>query len=423
MNNTSSEFLNRQRLAWIILIGSFFLCLVITIIVPVSVNAFIQNASRDLLMAVQANQGTVGIDDESGTRRAVIIGETAEDLGPNASILTDATAKAIMLISAPEDETLLARLSIDGNSTVRINQAQAPRFNWSNEEQSVELELESGRLRLSLLEYDNRPIVFNFETPQGKIAIQDPGQYSIEITNEATQVAVHEGTAEIAAEDATLSLTSEQRAEIPTGQAPKGPLDPERNIIQNGNFELGFDHWSEYTWKVELGDQPDGATEIIEVEGEPTLRFEREGVGHADARVQQSVNQNVSDFETLRLAATLRILGQSLGVCGIQGSECPFFIRINYVDENGVSQIWQHGFYAVGEVDDNNTPGACISCAVLQSDHEQVPLAQDFYFEVDLREELARQGASPPIFIESVSLVASGHSFTTEIVDVALIVE
>ncbi len=91
----------------------------------------------------------------------------------------------------------------------------------------------------------------------------------MEVTNEATQVAVQEGMAEIAASDETLILSSEERAEIPTGAAPHGPLDPERNIIQNGDFDLGFDHWSEYTWKVELADQPDGKTEIVDVDGEP----------------------------------------------------------------------------------------------------------------------------------------------------------
>jgi len=421
--NNSGEFLNRQRLAWTILIGSFFICVVITVALPITANAYIQNASQDLLLAVQANQGTVGIDDESGTRRAVILGETAEDVEPNSSILTDATATAIMHISTPVDESLLARLSIDGNSTLRINRAAAPRFTWSNAEQEVELQLESGRVRLSLLESETRPIVIRFVTPQGSVTIQEAGQYTVEVTNEATQVAVQEGTAGIAGNDETLILSSRERAEIPTGAAPNGPLDPERNLIQNGDFTQGFNHWSEYTWKVELADQPDGKTEIAEVGGEPALHFERVGIGHADARVQQSINQNVSDFESLRLLVTLRILNQSLGVCGIQGSECALFIRINYIDENGVNQIWQHGFFATGEIDDNNTPGACVSCAVLQSNHERISLGQDFFYEVDLREELARQGALPPILIESVSLVASGHSFATEIVDVAFIVE
>jgi hypothetical protein len=203
---------------------------------------------------------------------------------------------------------------------------------------------------------------------------------------------------------------------------PQGPLDPERNLIRNGNFEQGFDHWSEYTWKVELADQPSGKTEIREVDGEATLRFERVGIGHADARVLQSVNQDVIGYESLRIFLTLRVLEQSLGVCGVQGSECPLFIRVNYIDESGASQIWQHGFYATGTVDDNATPGACISCAVIQANHEHVPQGQDYFFEVDLHEELARQGALPPRRIESISLIASGHSFATEIVDVAIMV-
>ena len=160
---------------------------------------------------------------------------------------------------------------------------------------------------------------------------------------------------------------------------------------------------------------------MTRVDGEPVLRFERGGIGHADARVLQSINQTVADYDSLRLLLTLRIMEQSLGVCGIQGSECPLFVRINYVDENGVSQTWQQGFFASGEIDDNTTPGACVSCAVIQSAHERVPLNQDYFYDIDLGEELARQGAAAPRQIESLSLVASGHSFMTDVIDVTLI--
>ena len=421
--NNDIQSLGRQRLAWIILIGSFFICVVISIAIPVAANVYIQSAKQNLFTSIQANQGTVGIDDETGMRRAVITGDTAETVEPNASILTDATATAIMLVATPEDEALLARINIASNTTVRLNQASAPRFNWSDAEHVLVLELESGRIRLTLLESRTRPIAVLLTTPQGEIAIHVPGQYSIEVTNEATQVAVQEGTAGISADDKALVLSSLERAEIPTGAAPQGPLDPERSLIQNGDFSQGFDKWSEYTWKVELADQPSGQTEIIDVDGESVLSFGRVGIGHADARVLQSINQNVSDYDSLRLLLTLRVREQSLGVCGIQGSECPLFVRIDYVDENGVNQIWQHGFYAAGEVDDNTTPGACISCAVIQSSHERVPQGQDFFYQVDLRDELARQGALPPRLIESVSLVASGHSFGTEVIDVAFVVE
>jgi hypothetical protein len=396
--------------------------MVISVAVPLTTNAVIQSAKQDLLTSIQANQGTVGIDDESGVRRAVITGDTAEIVEPNTSILTDGTATGILMLATPIDESLLARINIGSNTTLQLNQAAAPRFSWSDRENIVDGELLSGRIRLTMLDAADRPTAIRLATPQGEITMREPGQYSIVVTNEATQVAVQEGALGVSADDSTLLLSSGERAEIPTGSAPQGPLDPERNLIRNGDFEQGFDHWSEYTWKVELADQPSGKTEIQYVDGEPTLHFERVGIGHADARVLQSINQDVIGYDSVRLLLTLRVLEQSLGVCGIQGSECPLFIRINYIDENGVSQIWQHGFYATGVVDDNTTPGACVSCAVIQGNHEQVPQGQDYYFEVDLHEELARQGALPPRTIESISLIASGHSFATEIIDVALMV-
>jgi hypothetical protein len=421
--NDEENHLGRQRLAWAFLIGSFTICLLIGIAVPLSANAYIRNATQDLVTTIQANEGTVGIDDEMGVRRAVIAGENEELVESGSSILTDATATAILHITDPDHEDLLARLTIDGNSTVRIERATAPRFNWSNLENEADYELESGRLRVNLLEPagETSPLTINFSTPQGTITISEPGQYAIEVNNQATQVNVHEGIADIMAQDESLALKAGERAEIPTESKPRGPLDPERNLIKNGDFSQGFQNWAEYTWLVELEDQPSGRTLATRSSGEPILRFERSGIGHADARVTQSLNQSVSDFEMLRLMITLRILEQSLGVCGIQGSECPLFVRVNYIDENGVSQTWQQGFFAAGEVDDNNTPGACVSCALIQKNHERAQLGQEFFFEIDLREELARQGASLPRQIESISLIASGHSFITDVIDIALI--
>ncbi|MEZ4517560.1 MAG: hypothetical protein R3C44_12260 [Chloroflexota bacterium] len=214
-----------------------------------------------------------------------------------------------------------------------------------------------------------------------------------------------------------------QRAEVPTGGSPVGPLDPTRNLIRNGDFGDGLNDWSLFAWQVELEDEPKGTTEVVNEAGNPALRFARQGVGHADVRVTQSINTDVSDLGDLRLLLTLRVVDQSLGVCGVQGSECPLFVVVNYVDESGVSRVWQHGFYANGVVDDNLTPGFCVSCAVVQQAHERVPAGQLYFYEVDLNDELARQGFLPPRYIESISLVGSGHSFISEVTDVSLIVE
>ena len=60
---------------------------------------------------------------------------------------------------------------------------------------------------------------------------------------------------------------------------------------------------------------------------------------------------------------------------------------------------------------------------MVQDTHQRVPLGQISFYEADLIEELARQGAPLPTFIDDISLVASGHSFQVGILDVALIVE
>jgi hypothetical protein len=262
-------------------------------------------------------------------------------------------------------------------------------------------------------------------TPQdGSINVNEPGRYTFEVNDDTTQVTVQNtGAASVEAQGEILMLGPGQRAEISADLPPQGPFNPARDLIRNGDFSEALDNWALFSWRVELPDQPEGETSIQSNDGDPMLHYAREGVGHADVRVTQSVNQDVSGFDSLRLSATLRVVDQSLDVCGVQGSECPLMIIVNYIDDNGVSQVWQHGFYANGTVDDNLTPGGCISCAVIQRPHDRVPLGQLYFYEVDLIQELASQGALPPRFIESVTLVGSGHSFVTDVSDVSLIVE
>jgi hypothetical protein len=422
---TESHRFGRQRLAWIILAGSFMCCALLGVTIPLAASAFLQNATQPLNISVQANQGTVGIEEANGPRRAVLVGEPAQSITPVASIRTDTTASALMNVVPPNQAEPLVTLQVSGNSTVLLNEATAPRFGLSGQPHRMNIDLQAGRVRLDIPPLSQRAIELTVTTPQGgTIDLRESGRYMLEVNDDATQVTVQsEGTASVAAQGQGLTLDAGQRAEIPVDSPPQGPFDPARDLIQNGDFGQALDNWALFSWQVELPDQPEGETSIQSNGGDPLLRFEREGVGHADVRVTQSINQDVSDYESLRVSSTLRIVSHSLGVCGVQGSECPLFIIINYIDDSGVSRVWQHGFFAQGAVDDNLTPGACISCAVVQRPHERVPLGQLYFYDVDLRQELASQGFLPPRVIESITLVGSGHSFITEVADVALIVE
>lgn len=421
---TEQHRFSRQWLAWIILLGSFFVCLFVSITLPLGIGAYVQNATRPLDIDIQANQGTVGIDEENGLRRAILAGEQPQSITPAATVRTDTTASALMEVRPPDEDAPIARLQVSSNTTARVEEARTPRFRGSDEVNHLDVNLEVGRVRVDVPFGNPRPLELRINTPQGYVDINEPGRYMLEVSNDVTQVTVQDqGLAAVSAQDQVLNAGPGERVEVPVNSPPRGPLDPARNLVQNGDFSQGLDNWALFSWQVELPDQPKGDTSVFTENGDPLLQFTRQGIGHADVRVSQSINQDVSDYETLRLLATMRVQDQSLGVCGVQGSECPLFVIINYIDDSGVSRVWQQGFFAEGTIDDNLTPGACISCAVVQRPHERVPLGQLYFFDVDLREELARQGYLPPRVIESLTLVGSGHAFTTDISDVALIVE
>ncbi|MCA9944432.1 MAG: hypothetical protein KC449_13175 [Anaerolineales bacterium] len=415
--------LERQRLAWVLLLGSFTVCMIITISVPFAANALVQNLTESLAIFVQANQGTVGIDNATGDRSALLAGEGGTFIEPGERVLTGETASALIAVNPPDDDQLLARLQVYSNTDITLLEAETPRFGVSDHGHTLAVKVDNGRIRLTVPEFGERPSFITLASPQSNITIQTPGQYTIIVGNEETQITVQTGTLQVTAVEGEngLTLAENQRAVVPTGSAPVGPLETERNLLVNGDFSQELNRWTIFPWSVDRADQPAGQVRVLDTGDEPRLNISREGEGHADVLVRQSVNQDVAEVESLRLLVTFRIINQSLEVCGIVGSECPLFLRVNYVDGGGLSNTWQHGFYAVGEPIPGVQPDGCTTCAMVQDLHERVQLGQEYFYDVDLGEEIARQGRIPPRFIESIILVSSGHSFEVEVVDIAML--
>ena len=397
---------DRQGIAWTILLGSFFVCVVLTISIPVGTVWLLRNSTTQLDVAVQANEGTVRIDSAIGGSDALLSGTPELLIDPDDTVVTGNTQTGLLIFAPPESTLRLARVQIYSNTLLRLINADTPRFSMSDNPHLAEMRMENGRVLLSISEYEQRPFLLTIHTPQGRVDLMEPGQYSILVTNEATQVTVQDGRATVSAvveqgiRD-VVDLVAAQRGEIPTGAGPRGPLETDRTLLVNGDFSEGKSNWTFFSWIVDQVAQPKGETAVTYTFGEPRLHIIRDGQGHADVRFRQSVQQDVTDLAELKLSMTFRILGQTLSVCGFVGSECPLFIRINYVDTGGITQTWQQGFYATGEIE-NNTPDVCVSCAVVQSVHQPVPLEQDFFYEIDFPSELARQGNLPPRLIESV---------------------
>lgn len=413
----------RATLAWSVLLASFFVCAGLTLAVPFLGNRFVQTATEPLNVQVQANQGTVRIDSENRVAGAVIEGGPGRAIESGASVFTG-NATAVWITTLPDDVNVrLLRLQVFTNTVVRLDRASTPRFAWSNAPHQVELKLDDGRVRLTVPETE-RPLHVVANTPQSQIEIETPGQYTIIVSSLATELTVDEGEAVVYAilennQRESMTLVEDQRARVPTGAGPIGREGTDRNLIQNGSFQFGQDEWTFFSWNVDDQTQPPGFTITDAPNGEPRLHVFREGLGHSDVRIRQIVRQDVTDLDDLQLSMIFKINDQSLGVCGIVGSECPLFVRINYLDEQGASQVWQQGFFAAGDV--TVDPDSCPNCGGIQTPHQRVPLGQDFFYEVDFPTQLALQGALPPRFIDSVELVMSGHSFDVELFDISLL--
>jgi hypothetical protein len=270
-------------------------------------------------------------------------------------------------------------------------------------------------------ESEERTLEIKLEVPQGEVLIKESGQYSLITSNSETQISVLQGQALANSGDRRITLLTDQRGVLPSSEQVRGPLDTERNLLVNGDFSRSWEEWVRLGPNIEISDQPPIEMTVSDESGEPALKFERVGIGHADAGIRQIINQDVTDFESLRLVINMRIMNQSLGVCGQQGSECPLIIRIEYTDINGVTQTWQQGLYAVGNVGPD-TPDVCVACPPPLNEHEHVTYQQYVFYESENLLEKLGQLNILPRQIESVTVIASGHSFEAELVDVALMV-
>ena len=412
----------RYRLAWFILIASFVICAAIAIIVPIGASTLVRQSTRELDVNVQANQGTVGLlhaDNETG---AIFAGDPAQTLDAGGAVLTNDNDTALLLIFDPDGETQIARIQVYGNTNVGLSRAESSRFQTSSSSHELALTLNNGRMLINVPGSIDRSLNFSLNVPQGSVNLLEEGQYSVTANNIETQISVMNGEAEVSQDGLELALGQDQRAVLVSGAPIEGPLGTERNLLSNGEFSDGFEEWVPLASNVELGDQSGVETVIEHISEEPAVGFKRSGIGHADAGLRQIISKDVTDFQSLRLLVSMIVDEQSLGVCGQQGSECPLIVRIEYVDTNGVDQVYQQGFYANGVISPD-TPDVCIACPPPLNVHQQVPFQQLVFYESDnLMDRLGQLGIQPRQ-LKSITVIASGHTFDTKILDIAIVAE
>lgn len=415
-----AEVQSRERLAWIIVISGFVLFLGILIAIPVGINAALRNATMPLAVFIEAAQGTASVNNERAISPEV--GIQLVDEGDR--IRTDFPTTAVLTLFPDENQTdqQIGRVQVSQNGIIDMVSVRRPRFRFSERGYEMDMGMGNGRYLINL----NQVASWQLSTPHSKINIQDVGQYQLSITPNGTQLHVQSGQALLTAFDGTSTLiTTSQRVIITDQQQLEGPFTPTIDLVEDGSFRQslqGKSRWTLSNWAVELPEQPTGEVRQITTSDRTYLQIEREGVGHADIHLAQTIKYEMPPFqaEQLRLQITFRILEHSLDVCGFQGSECPLFLQLSYTNETGAVRTWQQGFYGVS-VTGSTSPYACFSCDVVQTAHERVLLNETVTYSISMAEIAAID--TLPHTLEDIQLVASGHGFAVEILDVSLVLE
>ncbi len=408
---------NPQRVAWTVLLTAFFAFVALGGTLLVGGSWWLRNASVDQTVA-PVYSGTVLV-----TRPGTTLPQAnPPDVPVQSTIATDDNVQASLTFSSADGQAVVATVQVFGGSTVQIVQADSPRFSTGIHPHRIILRVTGGRVRTFVGVDVDRPIVIEIQSAPGAVAVLEvPGSNAeVEVTATESMVTVREGQATVRANDDAVVLAKDERTEVPTGASPGDPVPAERNLIRNGNFDDDLD--GEWTPDIRLPADPNemaGTVDPVIISGRRTIRFQRTGTNFGQVGITQNVDRDVQGYTTLRLHMDVMIAAQDLKNCGALGSECPLIAKIIYVDIYGNTQEWLQGYFYDY---DPNLLTHCATCPT-QWRHEQWPKSKWQPYDSPNLLEIFNATGTPATTIRSITLYASGHTFSSFVTDVQLLAE
>ena len=389
-----------QKVAWAILLASFFVFCALAVAIPLAIRWWVINAEDSHEVTLEVISGTVLVRDKGFPPD---VGVTSERKVPEGSVIrTDANSKALLTFF---DDS---RVTIFPSSEVRLIKARSPSFDLSPRPNTITVEQNAGRIRVGPALPTSRPTDWQVITPHSQISLSE-GSYSVMVSNEASEIAVRRGEATVEAKDRRTSLPLGKRVVVALGEGPSDLLPAAHNLIINDDFSRGLFGWRTYPTSAPEGLER-GEAEVATFEGRQVLRLYRPGEDtvHTEAGIIQEVDQDVSDYLSLQLRLDVRVNSHSLGGGGYLSSEYPVIVRIDYEDEYGSAAHWYHGFYCQNIHNNKTLNGEEIRCGVWYP-----------YEETNLLEILE----PPPFYIRSVQIYASGWNYDSLVAEIGLLVE
>ncbi len=312
-----------------------------------------------------------------------------ETVAPGDVLRTAANSRAFLRLY--DQSTVLLYPS----SQLRVLRAEQGRFR--PDKTAVVLELSQGRARIGVTPPANpEQAFFQLRTPTAEVHLEE-GSYSVDVTKEGTQVSVRLGLATAHTAEGVASAKMGQRLVAPPDRAPAGNQPARRSLVQNGLF-TEKDGAAPAGWVVRDKSEQDplGTVSLTTIPG--AVAFQRNGRGHGETFITQTLDVDLWDFERVTLSANVRVLQHTLSGGGWQGTEYPLMLRVYYRDASGGLVPWYRGFYL-----SNDDAYPAIDGQRLSSTDWQ-------HVEIDLLSLAPR-----PWRIQRVEVVASGWDYTSAV--------
>lgn len=393
---------------------------VLVISIPLGINWFLHNSETTQETSVTLISGTVLLTQPGDTLPQAIV-ETVSGLAESAQIDTEAGSQAAVSFYASDKTTALGSLQIYGGSSIDLSLMRSPRFEWSDRPHRMVINMQRGRARVSLAVDVKRQIVILLKTPHGEVLLERPGSYSIEVTVQNTEVAVRDGAATVSDGEKSVILAPGERTAVRPGSADSLKAETgERNLVVNGDFAspLSPADWSPYKDRYDANDA-EGQIEITVDAGRKAVHFIRPGSNWGRVGIQQKINRDVRDYQSLKLHLAVRLIRQNLSMCGSMGSECPLMVKIEYTDLAGNKNEWVQGFYYYND-SGSNLPPLCVACPSPKSNHIRVQRSVWYAYDIDLL-ALFKGANRTPAVINTISIYAEGHSFESLVSEIELL--
>src|SRR5215212_4013915 len=180
---------NPERLAWVVLLGSFAVFLVLAVTIPLTVRYVMRYATVRQEARLEPTQGTLHFY-SSPTAEAVAVTSIKDGLGEGSRIVAaEESTQGSLAFVGDGTNTVLGSVQLYAGAALDLLKMRRPLFASSPEPYYVRLHLEKGQARIfsNSEELDARPLHVELETPHGVIALE-AGSYQVSVNEEQTDI-------------------------------------------------------------------------------------------------------------------------------------------------------------------------------------------------------------------------------------------